>query len=147
MAGLGWVRLISQGVVANRQGARPRMTILECYYTRIRTLTLVSTSESTIKLLFLLIYHSQRRLFLLVPFATLSSTRGQWVFLTHLEEFSAQSLDCFRFEEFPEVFDYCQTGTKPLQCLPHTHRQTHRHTHTHTHTQTHMQIQKEKQRE
>lgn len=49
MAGLGWVRLISQGVVANRRGARPRMTILECYYTRIRTLTLVSTSESTIK--------------------------------------------------------------------------------------------------
>lgn len=32
---------------------------------------------------------------------------------------------CFRFQEFPEVYDYCQTGTKPLQCLTHTHTQTH----------------------
>jgi len=30
MSGLGWVRLISQGVVTNTHGARPTMTILEC---------------------------------------------------------------------------------------------------------------------
>lgn len=57
MAGLGWVRLISQGVVANRQGARPKMTILECYYTKIRTPTVVYNSEHTIKLFSIAIYH------------------------------------------------------------------------------------------
>ncbi len=43
------VRLISQGVVANRQGAVPTMTILESYYTRIRTPTVMYTSEHAFK--------------------------------------------------------------------------------------------------
>lgn len=40
ITGLVWVRLINQGVVANRRGAGPTMTILECYYTKIRTLNI-----------------------------------------------------------------------------------------------------------
>lgn len=38
---LGRLKLIRQGVVANRQRARPTMTMLQYYYTRLRTIIFI----------------------------------------------------------------------------------------------------------
>lgn len=85
MAGLRWVRLISQGVVANRRGARPTMTILECYYTKIRTLTFVYTSEHTLKLCSVLIYHYLQLFFFSSPLLSSPQLVASVSFYTRLE--------------------------------------------------------------
>lgn len=74
MAELGWVRLIRQGVVAHRRGARPTMTILECYNTQIRTLTCVH-QRAHIQIVLCADLSLTSTFF--IPFAILSSARSQ----------------------------------------------------------------------
>lgn len=83
---LGRVNFISQGVVANRRGAGPTMTILHSYYTHIGTLFFTHTSRrSTLNLFLMLVHHSRQPLsFWDRP---LLSPRPVWAICTHLEEF------------------------------------------------------------
>lgn len=90
--------------MANRQGARPTMTILERYYTRISTLTFVYTSERTLKVFSMLIYHSLQLLFFPRPFFFFCYPLLQPVasvsFFTHLEEFQHRALTALDLKSF-----------------------------------------------
>lgn len=135
MAGLRWVRLISQGVVANRQGARPTMTILECYYTiGIGTLTFVYTSEHTFKLFSMRIYHVN--IFSSSPLLSSPQLVASSVsFFTHLEEFLHRALTALDLKSFLRFLITVRQGQNHCNVC-----------HTLTDTHTHTQIQKEKQR-
>ncbi len=133
MAGLGWVRLISQGVVANRQGARPTMTILECYYTRIRTLTFVYTSERTLKLFSTLIYHSQH-FFFSSPLLSSPQLVASVSFFTHLEEFLHRALTALDLKSFLRFLITVRQGQNHCDVC-HTHADTHTHANTERETE------------